>query len=287
MAYPAFPNRKMAYDVDGTIVAWGSTYTNGIAGFVGSGPIAEMNDTDFTWVGDPVNQYGLGTYRTLWWFFPELVNITHAFFWFQLGSDNSFGLWGSSTSGNGLDGTWITPTYPDGDIWWNYGSATQWRTAVRQVSFGQSINVLRMQFTVDVSGAIGHSPMWLAAVHLFGHKDTGQSPDDIIFLDSAGDGLEWDLDPDWGDVPYLANSVKEFKIKNTSGTKTANTIQLTCSDDDFSISGNGVTYGTTIDLSSLAAGASSSTYYVKTNPAYLSLPGPRESRIKVTVGSWT
>ncbi len=287
MTYPALHDRRIEWDIDGTILAWGGGYTSGITGFVGSGPMAELNDYDFTNPGNPINQMGLSTYRTLWWFFPEMVNITHAYFWFTLGSDNDFQLWGSSNSGNGLDGDWVTPTYPDGTIWWNYGSATQWRTAVRAVSFGQAINVLRMQFVVDVSGAIGHSAMALYAAHLYGQKDTGQTPDDILFMDSAGTGNEWMPDPDWGDVPYLSNMTKQFKLKNTSSSKVANTIALECIDDDFSISDNGVTYGSSLSLASLAANTQSSTYYVKSNPAYQSLPGPRSARIKVTVGSWT
>ena len=68
----------------------------------------------------------------------------------------------------------------------------------------------------------------------------------------------------------------------------ANAVVLTCSDADFTISSDGTTYGTTVNITSIAAGAESATLYVKnTTPAPGAALGPRVARITAAVGSWT
>ncbi len=298
MVYPAYPDRKMSYDIDGTIVMYrGGTggltpdWGLGPASFMTANQMAEFNDCDYADTG--IGEFSRGDVWGadmcpcyVYLFLPEQrVFTAYSIGYTGAAQGQPFYpiVQGSNDSGNGVDGNWESATLTQG---YTVTSSDGWRTWY-PLTFSGPKQVIRFTLSGHYGGAWNTGTNWYwVYLHLYGHKYTGQTPDDIVFIDTS-DNLEWDLDIDFGDVPYLSNLVKSFKIKNTSSTKTANNIALACNDADFTISGDGVNYGTSINVASLAAGVSSSTYYVKCNPAVLTLPGPRASRITSTVGSWT
>ena len=127
---------------------------------------------------------------------------------------------------------------------------------------------------------------WL---HLYGEKAAGQTPDDIIYINHDDTpGVEYTSPEDFGDQPLGTTVVRQFRVKNASSTKTANTINIQCNDSDFAISEDGSNWVVTINIASLAAGAESSTLYVRcTTPSVGGLLGPRFARLVTTVASYT
>ncbi len=104
-------------------------------------------------------------------------------------------------------------------------------------------------------------------LHVYGEKTAGQTPDDVIYIDhDTTPGVEYASPEDFGDQPLGTTVVRQFRLKNTSATKTANTI----------------------NIASLGAGAQSATMYVRcTTPAPGNPLGPRFARIVTTVASYT
>ena len=106
-------------------------------------------------------------------------------------------------------------------------------------------------------------------IHLYGKKTARQTPDDVIYIDhDTTPGVEYTSPEDFGDQPLGTTVVRQFRLKNTSATKTANTINIQCNDSDFAISTDGTTWVVTINIASLGPGAQSATMYV---PLYVSL----------------
>ncbi len=300
MSYTALPDRRMPYDNDGTVVAYGvgggyasaaDFFAQGIAGYLTGADRIELNDRDFAGlVAGAQITYSSGGRVGLWWFFPEQREVTAA----VIGHNSASSLFfpatgldvvhGSSDSTNGVDGTWEVATMPAG--YPNVPTSLDgWRSGIKAISFTGAKRVLRMSFL----GNAGTAGFAVVLAHLYGEKAAGQTPDDVIFIDhDTTPGVEYAAPEDFGDRPLGTTVTRQFRVKNVSPTLTANSINLQCNDADFAISTDGTTWVTTINIASLASGAESATMYIRnTTPAPGSVLGPRFSRIVAIVGSWT
>lgn len=275
MTYPALPDQRMPYDDDGTVLYQG-TLATGTTSVPTSPTVIEWNDRNIVGAG-AIGNTGL----TTWLFFPEQREVTALYFTGEVGSGHTtsaFTLAGSNDTTNGLDGTWETATLPGGAP--SYVNNFSWRAGIKAVSFTGAKRTIRIAYSVTGDQ--------VSVLHVYGQKAAGQTPDDILFLDGLASYAEFAAPEDFGDVPLATSSVRTFKVKNASATHTANTINLQCNDADFAISTDNVTWVTTINISSLAAGASSAVLYVRnTSPAIGDLLGPRFARIIATVASYT
>ena len=286
MTYAALPDMRMPYDNDGTVVMQGNnnpvygsnlTYPSGsdliaMNGFTGirTGRGASAPSSDYT--------------LTTWCFFPETREVTGVWYGVANGAIGTPVLKGSSDSTNGLDGTWETaswtPVSPEPAT-----QSDQWRSGIRTVSFTGAKRVARLDVP-GVGGAGG--PPVMSIIHWYGKKAAGQTPDDILFLNGNAAYAEFAAPADFGDRPLGTTSTWTWKVQNASATKTANTINLQCNDSDFTISTDGVTWVATINIASLAAGASSGVMYIRnTTPNPGGALGPRFARIVCTVASYT
>jgi hypothetical protein len=303
MPYTALPDRRMPYDNDGTIVGYrgsdfGGSYSvvanKGIVGYISGAPLIELNDDDFVSPGSYLLGGDLNVRCVGWWFFPEQREIT-AWAWGITTGSASFlipasydadTLQGSNDSTNGVDGTWETASLPSGKGG-SILSLDGWRSIIKPISFTGTKQVFRPGW-IQIGG--GTTPtMNVCTVHLYGEKGAGQTPDDIIYINHDDTpGVEYTIPEDFGDQPFGTTVVRQFRIKNVSGSKTANTINIQCNDSDFAISEDGVNWVVTINITSLSAGAESSTMYVRcTTPAPGGVLGPRFARIVTTVASYT
>jgi hypothetical protein len=286
MTYTALPDRRIPYDNDGTIVGYGNNgLTEGLQYYLSGSQTINMQDTIYDLVVGVVNDF-VG-----WWFFPEQRELT-AYFIGMYSTEgpsdnpgNSGHVWyGSNNSGNGLDGTWETASLPGGTT--ARTNVYSWRDGIKPISFTGPKKVVRFR-------TAGHSwfgrQVGYGIAHLYGEKAAGQTPDDIIFIDhDTTPGVEYTAPEDFGDQPLGTTVVRQFRVKNASASKTANTINIQCNDSDFAISTDGSTWVVTINITSLAAGTESSTMYIRsTTPAPGNLLGPRFARIVVTVASYT
>ena len=286
MPYSALPDRRMPYDIDGSVMAVGNVLTNGVLDYATGSDLIELNDSDYA---QPANSYfapGTDAYSSFWLFFPESREVT-AGVTLERHTHQvaSVVLQGSNDSTNGLDGTWETPTLAAGAVLQTIGQIDNWRTKIRPISFTGSKRVIRHQFLTN--GGFGNSAK-LYTVHFYGKKAAGQTPHDLIFINHQdAPGAEYQAPQDFGDRPLGTTVTHEFRVKNASATLTANSINLQCNDSDFAISTDGSTWVTTINIPSLAAGAESATMYVRcTTPNPGAVLGPRFARIVALVGSW-
>jgi hypothetical protein len=300
MAYTALPDMRMPYDNDGTVVAYGPqsmtgssavAFAQGVSSYLTGADLILLNGS--SWAVLAANPYVASSYnnvqmRPFWWFFPEQREVTGIVF----GSPDPnatfsttrgiYVVQGSNDTTNGADGTWETAslgsTTPD-----VARSVDGWRAHIYSVSLTGPKRVIRLALASDSNLSV--TPVLL---HLYGRKAAGQTPDDILFLDGLNSYAEFAAPEDFGDVPLATTTVRTFKVKNGSATHTANSINLQCNDADFAISTDNVTWVATINIASLAAGASSGVMYVRnTSPAIGSPLGPRFARIVATVASYT
>lgn len=292
MPYTALPDRRMPYDNDGSVLYCGNTYSTQTEVFnigpvnvlTGANEIA-INDDDMSSTNVPLGlrQGGSGSWAVgLWIFFPELREVTaYSLVSTYTGGGTSV-VHGSADSTNGNDGTWETASLPDGTPS-EVRTNDQWRANIKAISFTGGKRTIRIGSSSLANGE--YTTTW----HVYGEKVAGQTPDDLIFIDhDTTPGTEYSAPEDFGDQPLATTVVRQFRVKNASATKTANSINLQCNDSDFAISTDSSTWVATINITSLAAGAESATMYVRcVTPAVGAAIGPRFNRIIATVASYT
>lgn len=281
MSYAAVPDMRMPYDNDGTVVAVGGTVTGILSYPSGAQNIAMNAPTGID--SNAVSTGGTGLNPAcVWLFFPEQREVTA--YWMQMkrgsagfGTENKLSLiQGSNDTTNGLDGTWETASIsgipsPNDDY--------DWRSNIKTISFTGPKKVVR--FVSD--GTNPGDPRHVTLLHVYGEKAAGETAHDLIFIDhDTTPGVEYAAVEDFGDRPLGTTVVRQFRLKNTSGTRTATNVNLQCNDPDFAISTDGVTWVVTINIASLAPGAQSSTMYIRnTTPSPGNLLGPDFARIVV------
>ena len=288
MTYPALPDRRMPYHRDGTVIGIGSLITGVNAYITGADAIAinAPSGIDSTLVS--TGQSGTNQ-AAVWLFFPEQREVTAL--WMQL-RRNGPGLSteqklasveGSNDTTNGLDGTWQTATLGGGLP--AIVNDFSWRAGIVPVGFTGPKRVVR--FVSDASNA--GDTRFVSLMHVYGEKAAGQTPDDVIFINHQDTpGAEYQSPQDFGDRPLGTTVTHQFRVKNASATKTANSINLQCNDADFVISTDNTTWVTTVSIASLASGAQSATLYARcTTPSPGNPLGPRFAEVVAVVGSWT
>jgi len=281
MPYTALPDRRMPYDIDGTVVYQSINIASGMLDLASSGTKTEWNDYDYSIAGT----WTVGAALQTWWWFPETREVTAFYVFYFTGNtvapaQGVASVVASNDSTNGLDGTWETATLSGGSP--AYVDNFNWRSGVKPISLTGPKRTIKIQ-------SAGTGNQEVAIAHIYGEKAAGQTPEDLIFIDhDTTPGVEYAAPEDFGDMPLGTTATRQFRVKNTSATKTANTINIQCNDSDFVISTDNATWVVTINITSLAAGAESSTMYVRcTTPAIGSFLGPRHARIVATVASYT
>ena len=276
MAYAALPDHRMAYDNDGTLVYQGQGTTGAVVA-LSSAQMQELQDTDQvnSITSDSVDADG-GSNGRVWFFFPEQREVTGMFAHGDSGRAVS-ALQGSNDTGNGVDGTWETASVSGG-----YPTRTHdfsWRDSIRAVSFTGPKQSLRATYHGSHSAV---DKGYLQTFHLYGEAAAGQMAHDLVYINHDDTpGVAFTASEDFGDQPLGTSVVRQFRIKNTSATKTATTINIQCNDADFVIAENPAgPWVVTINLASLGPGAESPTYYVRsTTPAPGAALIPRFARI--------
>jgi hypothetical protein len=282
--YPALPDRRMPYDADGTLVYQGTLLSDGASTVVSQASMLEWNDDDYVQAGIVMGS-GTSTPGRVYFFFPESREITAFFMGANTVSGGmsqiADGVEGSNDTANGLDGTWETASLPGGSP--VRVDNFSWRSGIELISLTGPKKNLRIQ----VHGSAGGNNK-VTISHLYGEAAVGAMTHDLIFIDHDDTpGVEYAAPEDFGDQPLGTTVVRQFRIKNTSASRTATNLSVQCNDADFAIaeSGSGP-WVATIGIASLAAGAESATLYVRcTTPAPGSALKPRFARIVVTCDS--
>ncbi|KAF5044786.1 hypothetical protein DSECCO2_488060 [anaerobic digester metagenome] len=277
MSYTEITSRRIPYDIDGTVVGYG----NGVI------PTSWLNSTQSGNLNNSDTGGVISNSMNFWFFFPEKREIECAFIagykTYTYGSFVVGSITGSNDTTNGQDGTWETATFPNGSPAKQDPSSVSWRELIKTVSFSEPKRVLK----VNIYNSYWDTEMGCSAMHFYGRKAFGETPDDILFCDT--DGVELTALDDWGDRPEGTTATKSFKAKNASTTKIANGVNLQLNHADFGLSfSESGPWTATLDITSIAANSLSATIYARNllGPPLLTL-GPKFARCIATVGSWT
>ena len=291
MPYPTLPGRRFEYDVGGGSVYFGND-VNDITTPLTSEQMALLNGIGNTSAVISRDVTLSEVIRTVWVFLPERYVIAGLGMIHKLstsGDGCSISVAGSADSTNGLDGTWINATLPNGAIPVNMIDDDVWRDSIQPCTFSEAIKVLRVRYFSSYGG-IGGSRVFIYALHIYGVKAAGEVPDDILFLDDDASGdPEFIRDLDFGDRPEGTTVTHRIKLLNSSTTKIANNLTLSLIDADFTFSmDEGATWVTGATITSLAPQGTSSSILIKnTIPPPTQMLGPRAPRFEVTIGSWS
>lgn len=244
--YPDVPAPRMPYDRDGTI---GFRITSG-------GVISQMSSADLININNETSDATTLTNGYDGIIFPQLRDIAG---WLLIGGNTSNVIGTLQTSANttnGQDGTWTTrvtsPSSPTAMLP-NYRSVIQLLsvTGVKAVRWSQASNGCTYQ-----------------AIHFYGTIAASQTPDRLrIWHPTLDEPLDENTSADgayldWGDVPRNGTQDRTLRIKNNSGTLTANSINITSQaltdaspsvPPQFTFS-NGGAFGTTLAIGNLSPG---------------------------------
>ena len=291
MPYPTLPGRRFEYDVGGGSVYYGND-TNEITTALTTEQMALLNGIGNTSAVISRDVTLSEVIRTVWVFLPERYVIAGLGMIHKLstsGDGCSISVAGSADSTNGLDGTWINATLPNGSVPVNMIDDDVWRDSIQPCTFSEAIKVLRVRYFSSYGG-IGGSRVYIYALHIYGVKAAGEVPDDILFLDDDASGdPEFIRDLDFGDRPEGTTVTHRIKLLNSSTTKIANNLTLSLIDVAFTFSmDEGATWVTGATITSLAPQGTSSSILIKnTIPPPTQMLGPRAPRFEVTIGSWS
>ena len=288
MVYTVIGSRRMPYDIDGTEVAYrtgSSNYSDGIATWLTSTKKTALNSENLAEVYQ-AEASSFTTRSMMWVFFPELreVELMGMVIQNRYGSTAfTIEVQGSTDTTDGINGTWETAAQPDGLLVMPY-AVTNWRVFAKTISFSSPKKVLRIKI---ICSDLEHS---VRALHMFGRKAAGETPDDIAILDDSLEGdPEFTALKEWGDRPEGTTVISSIRLRNESTTKIANGINVQFNHSDFALSWsqNGP-WAATLDLASLGPGSISAPIYIKNELAPpLLILGPRAGRLIVGVTSWT
>lgn len=278
--YPDPPGPKLALDKDGTVgVALNAAATALIRTF-SAAEMGLMLDDQTT---GPTANFSVAAF-----IFPSPRTITHAYTaWVNANPQNPFCQTSVDTT-NGMDGTWLAGTGIT-----NQGTAGFDKVAARSPNAlsANGVGIKGIRFRDQFANRA------LAAVHLWGYPS------------SPGDRLEWwhpTLDQplrdtpalyDWGDRPVSSSATKQFRVKNTSATLTANSITIDPQDQvpapsptlesQVQVRYAGGAYGATATIASLAPGAISDLVEVKQDLLSTAAFGVWNQRVSAVAASWS
>jgi hypothetical protein len=185
---------------------------------------------------------------------------------------------------NGLDGTWndfsvggVTGEPSDG-----------YRDNIVSKALSNILAVRAFIGRTQVSSG-GNS---FQTLHFYGKITPGETPDRLVFLDPDDADKEFTLPLDYGDVPRGQTSTDTFKVRNNSGSLTANGIQITGADLSggsgswYTYSDDNITYVATLAIGNLSPGGTQLVHIKQIVPD-AQAPAVHAARAKLNVTSWT
>ena len=286
--YADIPGTRFALDQDGTVL-WYRNVTTGAAWVDATGSLSSVVDTGNE---DFVDMAGISEDQT-WEIalaFPEARTINAMFLASAAGAGGTNGntYYYSTDTTDGTDGTWTTFTGPN----WRDTSGTlkpYFRTDV--TAFGPLSNVkgLRWRQTHANNFTSWHR---IYAMHIYGSRPTS-GVTRVAFWHPTLDQPLGAAYLDFGDHPQGTVTTRQFRIKNISGSSTANDITVSVSDLDnefnsnLTLSTDNTSYVTSMNIGNLTSGAISSVLYVRRTVPAAETPTQRAARLLANAASWS
>lgn len=276
MPLPAAPGRRIAYDVDGTVMAQKAD----------PGLLANMSGSDISTIKNEAsdaisaqNSWGWGSTDAGWVIavFPEPMDLDGTFISYDASNGGLGNLEGSDDTTDGIDGTW---TEILADVVENLLSS-DYRTDISEFT-ETGLTGLRWRITQNWPGERIRN--W----HIYGSPSTGADPDRLIILDPIDEPT---VVHDWGDQGQGQLTKQQFAIKNTSATLTAEDITIaveaftgaSAAWYEFSIDDS--VYTASLGIGDLVAGANTTFWLRQDIPQGADL-SQQAARIYAEASSW-
>jgi len=296
--YPNYTEQRMAYDADGTIVVVYDPDTDTVVQLSQS-TLQRMNSEVAAWPG---YEFEGGEYTdvrgTIAFVFPQARNVTGYFVCVseEPGSakfSNSTGIQVSSNTTNGINGTWTTAS---AGVTTSQSMLPNYRT----VTSFSAVNIKAVRFTKATASESILENLYATNIHVLHLYGTQTSASDRLeFWKPSTDSILTPSDLDFGDIARETTTTKTFRVKNLSSTLTANSVVISASTistasgestvvGEYSFStDNGVTYGSTRTISSIAPGAISGVVTARRITTETSLLSVHSVRVNAIAGSWS
>lgn len=220
-----------------------------------------------------------------------------AFLWVNEGTASSSGgsfFEYSSDTTNGIDGTWTSMSLPTFET-----TASLDLAALRNFDH-QGMNVFSTPIRCRAIRAGNNGGSSRGNVRFIGLWGEPVNPKKLVFWHPTED--EKISDPayfDWGDR-YINQTIppKSFRIKNTHDTMAASDISISVEAlyndggtpniiESHSLSNDGSTYESSVDIAALAPGEVSDVIYLKFDPSSGSMPNLKFARVIAAAESWS
>lgn len=247
-------------------------------------------DDLFSWRSKPSGPYDFMGFCMI---FPEYRDVYGIYWWYDsvrgvpypIGAAEQNDFQYSSNTTNGVDGDWTTVLEGPDRGWCkaytDYAGDLYYRSLIYDAFEAPAVRALRWWAYAVYS--LGDQWVTMSMIHVYGMISAGQTPDRIIVLD-YDTGLEYDAVEDWGDVPRGTVLERRIQIKNLSPTLAATSFTLDFkgltgdSHEWYEIKDWGGSYSDTLDITSVAAGA---TYPSGGNYLTVKLDVPNDAKLSV------
>lgn len=294
--YADIPGTRFALDQDGTVMKW-RNFTTGSAWTDVSGSLVEAQKATaatFIAVGsDPA----VANYHQIAIAFPEArsINGIYTHLGFNVATVIPQNLtWEYSTdTTDGTDGSWSTfaVTFSMFSSHDEVGENNKpyYRSDIATVSLS-NVKGIRVRWNSNNSSTWEYR---VYVLHIYGSRPiTGVNR--LAFWNPSTDNALTAAYLDFGDIAQGTSVTRQFRIKNISGTLTANSISVAVSDllpeygsGGVEVSTDNVAYASSINIGNLASGVISSTLYVRRTVPGAETTTQRHARLLANAASWT
>ena len=294
--YADIPGTRFALDQDGSVLKY-RNYTTSSAWTDASASLSEVdkvNTANYLSMSfcqnSNYNQFALA--------FPEARTIAGIYIHAALdnGGYNLANLtWEYSTNTtDGTDGTWSPFTVTFGSFAQHdnnsENSRPYYRSDIATVSLSAVTGIRMRANNTGFSGDTATHRLFV--LHIYGTRPA-VGVDRLAFWHPSADQAIGVADLDFGDIAQGTSVTRQLRIKNLSGTLTANNITLQVSDllseysgGSLEVSIDNTIYQSSVNIGNLAPGTISSTLYVRRTVGGAESTTQRHARLLTNAASW-
>lgn len=294
--YADIPGTRFALDQDGTVVKWRNFSTLSAWTDVTASVLETQKVTTATYLEAAVAnsaQWGQVVFA-----FPEARSISGIYHHlaFSHGTQNydNVAYEYSTDTTDGTDGSWSSFSATFSNLTLhdapNEVSKPYYRSDIATLSLS-NVTGIRVRWMYSGWGGAGNHRMFV--FHLYGTRPTA-GVDRLAFWHPSSDQIIDAAALDFGDIAQGTSVTRQFRIKNLSGSLTANDITVQVSDllpeysgTGLQVSTDNVTYQNSVNIGNLAAGVISATLYVRRTVPGAESQTQRHARLLANAASWT
>jgi len=284
--YPAPPTRRIAWDQDDTQIIKFDENFSGVLELTAQ-EIIDLNGEDDGYV-DLAGGATVGPVY-LCFIFPQAVQLLDArFIHTVVGAVVTVDCERSDDSTNGRDGAWTQEAAAITKSQLAGGVRPEYRNDIAAI--GAAAAHTGWRFKCSLSTSVGFLQVSCCHLYALEHGPTHR----LAFWKPVADA---ELDPDFNfeDLARGSSATKTFRVKNTSGSQTANNVQLTVESGPSHgspgtwtlLSTDNITYSQSVSLGNLGPGTLSSVVYLKAAPPVSAELSTLSARVDPSVGSWS